>query len=578
MNWSLEILAVLAGVLTVLSPCILPILPALLSTSVSSKNTHRPFWVVLGLVFSFALFGTTFAVFKSFLGLSNGTLRDIALVILLFFAISLLVPRLWEHMGSRISSFVQNTPWMSRISGESGPVGTMLLGGALGLVWAPCAGPILGIILTLATVQASFLKTFLLMGGYALGASIPMLLIGYGGQRFAKKIIRFRSLGAVAPKILGVVTLGAVIGLYFNLDTLLFSHLPDKLFLSNLIEEKLVAQKPSSPGIPETAAMVTTSASLPIIGTMPEFKGITDWVNSPPLTTSVLRGKVVLVDFWTYSCINCIRTLPYVQSWYKKYKDQGFVVVGVHTPEFAFEKKVSNVEKAVKQFQISYPVAIDSSYGTWNAYSNQYWPADYLVDSQGRIREIHFGEGHYRQTEKAIQSLLAEAGSLKKNVMLGGALDSTDFSSIQSPETYLGYSRANHFSSPGRVYPDGNHSYTFPSSLPSNHWALQGIWKISGEKIVLKHPAGAIRFRFRAPKLNIVMKGIGEGSVAKVFLDGKPLETRNFGNDVGPDGTITIHDPKLYNLVNLPINDSKDHLFEIRFPKPRVAVYTFTFG
>jgi cytochrome c biogenesis protein CcdA/thiol-disulfide isomerase/thioredoxin len=532
----------------------------------------------LGLSFSFALFGTTFAVFKSFLGLSNGTLRDIALVILLFFAISLLVPRLWEHMGSRISSFVQNTPWMSRISGESGPVGTILLGGALGLVWAPCAGPILGIILTLATVQASFLKTFLLMGGYALGASIPMLLIGYGGQRVAKKVLLFRSLGAVAPKVLGIATLGAVIGLYFNLDTLLFSHLPDKFFLSNLIEEKLVAKKPPTSAFAQTASMVTTSSSLPIIGTMPEFSGITDWVNSPPLTKSTLRGKVVLVDFWTYSCINCIRTLPYVKSWYQKYKDQGFVVVGVHTPEFAFEKKVSNVEKAVKEFQITYPVAIDSDYGTWNAYSNQYWPADYLVDSQGRIREVHFGEGHYRETEKAIQSLLAEAGSLKKNIMLEGALDSTDFSSIQSPETYLGYSRSNHFSSPERVYPDGQHSYTFPSSLPINHWALQGLWKISGEKIVLKNPEGAIMFRFRSPKLNIVMKGIGKGSMAKVFLDGKPLETSSFGNDVGPDGVITIRDPKLYNLVTLPINDSKDHLFEIRFMKPRVAVYTFTFG
>ncbi|MHB8421657.1 MAG: cytochrome c biogenesis protein DipZ [Leptospirales bacterium] len=578
MNWSLEILAVLAGVLTVLSPCILPILPALLSTSVSSRNPHRPFWIVLGLGFSFALFGTTFAVFKTFLGLSNGTLRDVALLVLLFFAISLLVPRLWEHLGSRISTFVQKAPWMSRLSGESGPVGTMLLGGALGLVWAPCAGPILGIILTLATVQASFLKTFLLMGSYALGASIPMLMIGYGGQRFAKKVIRFRSVGSVAPKILGVLTLGAVVGLYFNLDTLFLSHLPNSLFLSNLIEKKLVAKKPAPTAISQTVAMRTTSSSLPVIRKMPEFRGITGWLNSSPLTTSSLRGKVVLVDFWTYSCINCIRTLPYVKSWYKKYKDQGFVVVGVHTPEFAFEKKVSNVEQAVKQFRITYPVAIDSNYGTWNAYSNQFWPADYLVDSQGRIREVHFGEGHYRKTEKAIRSLLAEAGSLKKDVTLGGQMDSTDFSRIQSPETYLGYGRAENFSSAERVDPDRTRSYTLPSSLRTNHWALQGAWKVSGEKIVLKKPEGAISFRFRAPKLNIVMKGIGKGTVAKIFLDGKPLPSQDFGMDVGPDGTTTIHDAKLYNLVTLPMNDSKNHLFQIRFFKPRVAVYTFTFG
>ena len=589
MNTSLEFLAFLAGGLTVFSPCILPILPALLSASVTSKNPHRPFWIVLGLCLSFALFSTIFAIFKSFLGLSNEVLRASALVILTFFGFSLLVPRIWEHIGLKISSFAQKLPIVSGYSGESGPVGTIALGGALGLVWAPCAGPVLGIILTLATSQATFLSTFYLLGGYALGASIPMLLIGYGGQRLAQKILRFRALGAVAPKALGVVTLGSVLVLYFNLDTLLYSHLPDMFFLSNKLEKKLVEKKQDfqlqKPAMADEHASLTaapmsqkTPSSLPVLGTMPGFKGITAWLNSSPLTRADLRGKVVLVDFWTYSCINCIRTLPHVESWYQKYKDQGFVVIGVHTPEFGFEKNVSNIRKALTNFNITYPVAVDSDYETWNAYHNQFWPADYLVDSQGRIREVHFGEGHYRKTEDAIRSLLAEAGSLKGSAGRPGSPDSVDYSAIQSPETYLGYSRAASFGSPEMVDPDASRQYTTPFRLPLNYWALEGIWHISGEKIRPGSQNGAISFRFKAPKLNIVMKGIGNGTSAIIFLDGSPLKPRDFGKDVAPDGRIMVRDAKLYNLVSLPSGDRKTHLFQIRFEKPEVDVYTFTFG
>ena len=283
MHTSLELLAFLAGGLTVLSPCILPILPALLSASASSRNPHRPFWIVLGLCLSFALFSTIFALFKNFLGLSNEALRGTALVILTFFGITLLFPRLWEKVGSNISTFAQKLPIVSGLSGESGPVGTIVLGAALGLVWAPCAGPVLGIILTLATAQSTFLSTFILMGGYALGASIPMLLIGYGGQRLTQKVLRFRVIGAVAPKVLGVLTLGTVLGLYFNLDTVLYAHLPDAFFLSNRIEKKLVEKKREVP-IEGTAladehapSMVSMNqkapSSLPVEGTMPAFKG-----------------------------------------------------------------------------------------------------------------------------------------------------------------------------------------------------------------------------------------------------------------------------------------------------------------
>lgn len=582
MNASLEMLAVLAGVLTVLSPCILPILPAILSTSVSSRHPHRPFWIVLGLGTSFALFGASFAVFKDVLGLSNEVFRDGALIVLLFFGISLLVPRVWEHIGSSISGFVQRAPWMSRLSDESGPLGIFLLGSALGLVWAPCAGPILGIILTLATIQPSFLHTFALMGGYALGASLPMLLIGYGGKKMAKRFFFFRSVGSIAPKIMGVMTIGVVVGLYFNLDTALFSRLPSTFFLSNVLEKKLVALKATGSLAQDATPAQTASApvlsTLPVLGKMPAFSGIVTWLNSPALTRHALRGKVVLVDFWTYSCINCIRTLPYIQRWYAKYKDQGLVVIGVHTPEFSFEKKIANIEGAVKQFGITYPVAIDSRYGTWNAYGNQFWPAHYLIDARGRIREVHFGEGKYRETEADIQSLLKEAGGLKTNVGIGSNLSSVDFSQIQSPETYLGYSRAVNFESSEHVDPDTVRNYSFPSSLNLNNWALRGKWTIKGEKILLTGGMGAIEFRFHAPKLNIVMKGPEKGVSAKVYLDGKPLAPSSYGADLSKSGRVNVQKAKLYNLVTLPLTDTRSHLFEIRFTEPGVSAYTFTFG
>ena len=579
MNASLEMLAILAGVLTVLSPCILPILPAILSTSVSSRHPHRPFWIVLGLGTSFAIFGASFAVFKNVLGLSNTVFRDGALIILLFFGISLLFPRVWEHIGSSISGFVQSKPWMSHLSEKPGPLGTFLLGSALGLLWAPCAGPILGIILTLATIQPSFLHTFALMGGYALGASLPMLLIGYGGQKMATKFFFFRRVGSIAPKIMGVMTIGVVVGLYFNLDTTLLSRLPSTLFLSNVLEKKLVALKPIN-SIAQTVTPTSASvpSALPVLGTMPAFSGIDTWVNSPPLTRHSLRGKVVLIDFWTYSCINCIRTLPYVERWYQKYKDQGLVIIGVHTPEFSFEKKVSNIEDAVKRFGITYPVAIDSRYGTWNAYGNQFWPAHYLIDASGKIREVHFGEGKYRKTEADIQSLLKEAGELNKNIDISTSFHSVDFSQIQSPETYLGYARATNFKSSQEVDPDSTRSYSFPLTLNLNEWALRGKWTIKGDKILLNGRKGAIEFRFHSPKLNIVMKGTETGVPAHVYLDGKPLSPSMYGADLSKSGMVNVQSAKLYNLVTLPSTDTRSHLLEIRFKNPGVSAYTFTFG
>jgi cytochrome c biogenesis protein CcdA/thiol-disulfide isomerase/thioredoxin len=582
MNWALELFAILAGLLTVVSPCILPVLPPLLGASVATPVRHRPFWIVLGLASGFTFFGTIFAFFGTFLGLSSSFLRQSALVILFFFGLSLIRPRLWEGMGNRISSLAQIITGTDKLITEQGRLNAFLIGGSLGLIWAPCAGPILGIIITLATVQRSFAQTLLLMGGYSLGAAVPMLLIGYGGRRVTGRIQKFRAWGPISHKVLGFLTLATVIGLYFNVDTLLLSHLPGQLFIANRIEEKLVEKKGAASIETDSksgVALASTEAMLlPVLGTIPEFSQITAWINSPAMSSSDLRGKVVLVDFWTYSCINCIRTLPFVTQWYEKYKDQGLVVIGVHTPEFSFEKDVSNIKQAVVRHRIHYPVAVDNDYGTWNAYNNRYWPAHYLIDAQGNIRQEHFGEGKYEETERAIQALLAEAKLLHKPVNLEAPKSSVDFSKIHSFETYIGYGRAQNFSSPQGLQRDTVLTYSAPTGLGLNQWTLTGLWKITEEAAILQAPNGAIRFRFEAPKLNLVMAEEEKGSTAKVLLDGKTIPSNSRGDDVGQDGTVAISGSRLYNLVTLPPGDEGDHLFELIFEKPKVRLFAFTFG
>jgi cytochrome c biogenesis protein CcdA/thiol-disulfide isomerase/thioredoxin len=588
MNWGLELLSIAAGLLTVLSPCILPVLPPLLSASVATPFRHRPFWIVLGLAGAFTLFGTTFALFGSFLGISNAILRHAALGILFFFGLSLIWPRLWEGMGNRISFLAQRMTGINRLGPEPGRLNALLIGGSLGLIWAPCAGPILGIIITLATVQGSFAHTLLLMGGYSLGAAVPMLLIGYGGQTVSRRMQRFRAWGPVSHKLLGALTLAAVVGLFFNLDTWLLSRLPGQLFVTNQIENQLVEKKgtasirqgDSEPTDLRSGVALASAEGipLPVLGSIPEFSRITAWINSTALSASDLKGKVVLVDFWTYSCINCIRTLPYVTQWYEKYKDQGLVIVGVHTPEFSFEKEEANVRRAILRHGIHYPVAMDNQYGTWNAYHNQYWPAHYLIDAEGRIREEHFGEGNYEETERAIQALLSEAKLLHRPMSLEAPKGSVDFSKIHSPETYIGYRRAENFSSSQRLQPDAVTAYAAPATLRLNQWTLTGLWKIKEEAAVLQAPGGAVRFRFEAPKLNLVMAGGKMGTTAKVFLDGEPIPRDSRGDDVGLDGRVAVSDSRLYSLVTLPTGDGGDHLIELIFDQPDVKLFAFTFG
>jgi cytochrome c biogenesis protein CcdA/thiol-disulfide isomerase/thioredoxin len=583
MSGTLGILALIAGALTVLSPCILPILPPLLSASVSGGTRHRPFWIVLGLAVSFTLFGVAFSIFGTFLGLSNAALRNAALLILFFFGFSLLWPSRWEHIGTRISLLAQQIPGFNRPSPEPSPLSSLLLGASLGLIWAPCAGPILGIILTLAAVQSALGPTLFLMSAYSIGAAAPMLLIGYGGRRISERVTSLRRWGPATHKALGALTLMTVVALFFNLDTLLLAQLPGQLFIANQIEKQLIATPPSSPTVEtgfvvDSALAANKKSPYPILGTMPEFTQVTIWLNSQPLTNEGLRGKVVLIDFWTYSCINCIRTLPKVTRWDEKYRDQGLVIVGVHTPEFQFEKDVNNIKSAIARHQIKYPVAVDNEFGTWKAYHNQFWPAKYLIDAEGKLRLTHFGEGDEDEFERAIQSVLTEAKLLHKPVEIDPLKKSVELFKIRSPETYVGYNRTSNFFSNEKIEPDQTINYTPPSSLRLNYWALGGTWKVIDEAAILQAPQGKIQFRFEAPKLNLVMKGSEKGIAAKIMIDGTPLPQNMRGVDVGPDGKVIIKDARLYNLITLPKDDDKEHLFEMIFENSNVELYAFTFG
>jgi thiol-disulfide isomerase/thioredoxin len=334
---------------------------------------------------------------------------------------------------------------------------------------------------------------------------------------------------------------------------------------------------------PMPAGLHTASARLPIEGELPSFGGATGWLNSPPLTVAGLSGHVVLVDFWTYTCINWLRQLPYVRAWAGKYSSQGLIVVGVHTPEFAFERNVDNVSRAVREMRIEYPVALDNDYAVWSAFDNHYWPALYFADAGGLIRHHHFGEGAYQQSEMVIQQLLAEAGSAGAGhelvaVDARGAEAPADWTTLRSPENYTGYARTENFASPGGAVRGKRHAYTAPAGLRLNHWAMTGDWTMEEQATTLDTANGRIAYRFHARDLHLVM---GSAAIAssirfRVCLDGQAPGVAH-GSDTDDQGNGTVAEQRLYQLIRQsgPITD---RLFEIEFLDAGVEAFAFTFG
>lgn len=590
---TLLIIAYLGGALTILSPCILPVLPFVFA------RAEQPFVkstlpMLAGMAITFAVVATLAAVGGSWAVHANEYGRAAAIVMLAIFGITLLFPRLATAMTAPVVAFANK---LLNSSGGSPSVPTfgssLILGIATGLLWAPCAGPILGLVLTGAALQGANVETTLLLAAYAAGAASSLALALLIGGRVFAAMKKSLGAGEWVRRGLGVAVLAGVAAIGFGADTGFLAGLSSSG--TNKVEQALLnalnsSQPKLAPTVVASNSMTVATgdarpgfrSNLPVEGQFPPLDGAVEWLNSPPLTAEQLRGKVVLVDFWTYSCINCIRTVPYVRAWAEKYKDQGLVVIGVHTPEFAFEKKVENVKKAIDGFQIGYPVAIDNNFKIWRSFKNNYWPAHYFIDAKGQIRHHHFGEGEYEESEKVIQDLLAEAGSLKaekSNVKpdVKGAEAAPDLDHVRSAETYIGYERASSFVSPEGLKGDTAQSYT-KAEPKLNEWSLAGNWTVGTEQAMLNQKGGGITYRFLARDLHLVLGPGSDGKPVRfeVKVDGKqPGE--NHGADIDADGNGTVTQTRLYQLVR-QAGDVKERTFEVRFLDPGVEAFVFTFG
>ncbi|MFF0949934.1 cytochrome c biogenesis protein DipZ [Rhizobium leguminosarum] len=590
---TLLIIAYLGGALTILSPCILPILPFVFARA-GQPFVRSTLPMLAGMAATFALVATLAAVGGSWAIRANEYGRLAAIVLLALFGASLLSPRFASTLARPVVDLGNNL-----VNATGGGRGTttvksaLLLGVATGLLWAPCAGPILGLVLTGAALQGANLQTTFLLIAYAAGAASSLAVALLVGGRIFTAMKRSLGVGDRIRQGLGAAVLAGVAVIALGLDTSLLARLSyaSTASLEQAVLDRLHAKplRGASSELASNEVMIAAADSknpfrsdLPVEGHAPSLDGAVEWLNSEPLTTEQLRGKVVLVDFWTYSCINCIRTIPYVRAWAEKYADQGLVVIGVHAPEFAFEKKIDNVKKAIGDFQIGYPVAIDNDYSIWRAFENSYWPAAYLIDAKGQIRYHHFGEGNYSRTEKAIQDLLREAGSQTtasapvvpdaKGVEAG-----PDLGNIGSGETYLGYEQAANFASPEGLQADTAKNYSI-AEPGLNGWGLSGTWIVGRDQATLDQPGGGITYRFSARDLHLVLgPGAGDKPIRfQVKIDGK-APGPDHGSDIDADGNGTVTATRLYQLVRQSGTVAARN-FEIRFLDPGVQAYAFTFG
>ncbi|MEJ7823999.1 MAG: cytochrome c biogenesis protein DipZ [Solirubrobacteraceae bacterium] len=590
--------ALLAGAATAITPCVLPVLPALLSAS-GSGGRRRPLGVVAGLTLTHTITIVGIAAVVDGVGFADGTLRTLAIAVLAVFGLTLLVPRASHWIQERMSALSRLGP---RSAGDGFWSG-LPVGGALGFVYAPCAGPILAAVISVSASQGTTAQLVAVGVAYGLGSAIVLLGLAFGGRRLMDRV-RGAGRGPALQRAFGVVMVLTAALMFANLDirfqTALASDFP--AFLTNptgglersgAVEGRLADlrgeskfQAPARPAAPATTSPKTAKASsdaglpgvetpeLPVLGDAPEFRGTQRWFNSPPLSMKRLRGRVVLVDFWTYTCINCLRTLPYIKSWDSRYRDQGLTIVGVHTPEFAFEKQASNVLRSIKDTKLRYPVVQDNDFVTWNAFTNQGWPSKYLIDAKGRVRYTHLGEGAYKETEAAIRTLLAEAG----DDHLGSAAKPDE--TIQTvgqhatPETYLGSARAQSFTPQGPT--NGTRDYTAATGeeLPQSVFTLGGRWRVDEESAQAVRKA-TITARVVGTAVYLVLASEGDKPrKVQVRLDGKPIAAADAGEDVR-DGAVTVRNQRLYSLVK--VDSIQEHVLTLRLD-PGVSGYAFTFG
>jgi len=594
----LMLFAFIAGAGTAITPCVLPVVPALLASS-ATGGRRRPFGIVIGLGATFTIAIVLLAQLVKGVGLAGGAARTLAIVVLLAFGIALLVPDIAARVQAPLSRLARFGPKTRGNGFWSG----IAVGGALGFVCAPCAGPIVAAVISVSASTGASARVVLVALAYSAGLAAVLLVYAFAGRAVIDRIRRVGR-GYAIERTLGIVLIVTAVAMAFNVDvrfeealakdTSLPAILVDptrSLENSNAVQNRLAslrapsrfatAQKEASATpVPtqaerEVAIPGVKTPSLPKLGAAPEFTDTQEWFNTPgsrPLTLAGLRGHVVLIDFWTYTCINCLRTLPFLEGLYADYHRYGLDIVGVETPEFTFEQEAGNVAQAIRSDGIHYPVVQDNQYGTWNAWGNQYWPAEYLIDARGQVRHVQFGEGDYKQSEAAVRALLADAGasSLPAAMTASAIMPSAG---VGTPETYLDTQRASGFLSPLR---SGIHQYPgVTGSLPLNRFALGGSWQATSESITPEAPGAVLDGTVQAAKVYLVLTSAGNvPRQARILLDGRPLPDAHAGADV-KNGVVTVTGQRLYSLISFP--DAQQFTFTVQLP-PGVSAYDFTFG
>jgi cytochrome c biogenesis protein CcdA/thiol-disulfide isomerase/thioredoxin len=591
----LLLFAFIAGAGTAITPCVLPVLPALLSAS-AAGGRRRPIGIVIGLAVTFTIAIVALAQLVKGVGLAAGAARTLAIVVLIVFGVVLLIPELAERVQAPLSRLARFGP---KTRGD-GFISGLAVGGALGFVCAPCAGPILAAVTSVSASSGATTQVVAVALAYAMGLSAVMLLYALGGRAVLDRVKR-HTRGHVVERSLGAVLLITGLVMVTNLDvrfeqalakdTSLPAFLVDptrSLENSNAVQNRLASLRPPSrfaqreklaslTPMPQQAGVAIPGVKtppLPKLGAAPDFTNNQRWFNTPggqPLTMAGLKGHVVLVDFWTYTCINCIRTLPFLKGLYAHYHKDGLEIVGVETPEFTFEQEASNVQQAIDSEGLRYPVVQDNRYGTWNAYQNEYWPAEYLIDAHGQVRHTQFGEGDYKQDEAAVRELLYEAGAhnLPPPMTATAIIPS---SHLGTPETYLNAQRAEGFA---QKLQGGTHFYpgvTFPIL---NEFGLHGTWNATSESVSPAAGGASITGRFQAAHVYLVMTSRdNRPRTARVLLNGKPIPAHDAGSDVH-NGLVTVRGQRLYSLISLP--GDQQQTFTIQIP-PGISAYDFTFG
>jgi cytochrome c biogenesis protein CcdA/thiol-disulfide isomerase/thioredoxin len=580
-----------AGAATALSPCVLPVLPIALSAG-ATGGRRRPLGIVAGLAVSFTFATVALVYVISALGLPDDFLRKLAIVVLIVFGVSLMIPPLAARIEATMSGFAGRAGVKS---GGDGFWSGTAVGASLGLVYAPCAGPILAGVITVSASQPFSAGRLAVALSYGIGSAAVLYFLMLGGRKVISPLAR-RGIGLqVAMGAVMVVVALAMLGDYdIKFQNTIASDLPSFLVNpSRALEDtaaarealadvrggsqsalgKAVAEAATKPkGNPAEARAEGKPSKLPVLGEAPEFVDTQRWFNTRgdrPLPLRSLRGRVVLVDFWTYSCINCLRTLPYLKAWDARYRKDGLTIVGVHSPEFPFEKDAGNVGEAIERNGIRYPVVQDNNLSTFTTYGTEFWPAEYFIDARGRVRFVHFGEGSYGEKERVIRELLAEAGHGPQagTSHVHGIEPSAN---VTTPETYLGAARAERFVNP--MLSPGLHDFGEPPKPPANNFAYRGRWRVAFETATAA--GGSLELAFGARRVYMVLGSPDRARRMRVLLDGRPIPADVAGADVH-DGSVTISSQRLYDLVDLP--KVEEHLLRL-VPEEGVVGYSFTFG